>query len=276
MNETPKQWLLCNDGSPQSAAAVKLGARLAAALQAQIALLTAAGCGEPERILVEAAVPYECINAALPILPTVRAQTTLHNYDLVVLGDLRRKWPLQWLRGSYTRQILSEVTAPLLVVPDMHPLTRRILMCCGDLWYPVETMAWVTRIAQAFGADVTLLYVVPQVQRSYPVLRAMEDAWGALLQTDTPQGRNLKACREALVQAGIETAIKLRHGAIAEQILAETREGEYDLVALGSTYSTQSLRRYFVGSVTDAIVEQARRPVLVVRHNRDMGSLPPD
>jgi len=97
-------------------------------------------------------------------------------------------------------------------------------------------------------------------------IRQVEDAWGALLQTDTPQGRNLKLGRDALVSLGIETGISLRYGSVVDQILAEIREGEYELVALGSTYAARSLRRYFVRSITDLVVEQAGRPVLVMRN----------
>ena len=122
------------------------------------------------------------------------------------------------------------------------------------------------QIAQATGAEVTLLYVTPQPLLHYPVLREIEDAWGALLQTDTLQGRNLKAGRDTLRGLGVETGVSLRHGPVVEQIMAEIREGEYDLVALGSTYAAQSLYRYFVRSITDLVVEQAGRPVLVVRH----------
>ncbi|MBN1582684.1 MAG: universal stress protein, partial [Anaerolineae bacterium] len=81
-----------------------------------------------------------------------------------------------------------------------------------------------------------------------------------------PQGRNLKAGRDALRVLGIETGISLRHGIVTEQIMDEIHEGEYDLVALGSTYAAQSLRRYYVHSITDLVVENAHRPVLVVRH----------
>jgi nucleotide-binding universal stress UspA family protein len=76
----------------------------------------------------------------------------------------------------------------------------------------------------------------------------------------------LKAGQDALRRLGIETGVSLRHGPVAEQIMAEIREGEYDMVALGSTYAAQSLRRYFESSITDLVVEHAGRPVLVVRH----------
>lgn len=69
-----------------------------------------------------------------------------------------------------------------------------------------------------------------------------------------------------------ETGGKLRHGPVAQQIMSEIREGEYDLVALGSTYAGRGLRRYFASGITDLVVEHAGRPVLVVRHRHGLGA----
>lgn len=273
--------LLCTDGSPQSEAALALGARLASCLAARVTLLGA--LDEPDRE-AQLTTFLDERNAALKeigvlsegvILPTflrcaVTAQAAAEPYDMVVVGDQERGWFRRWLRGPSTRRILRDVSSPVLVVPADRRHIKRILMCSGDLWYPAELLAWVQRIAIACAAEVSLIYVVPQPQLSYPLLRDVEDAWGALLQTDTPQGRHLNACRGALLQAGVEIGVKLRHGPVIEQILAEVLEGEYDLIALGSTYAGRGLRRYFAPSVTDALVERAGRPALVVRHHGEI------
>lgn len=269
--------LLCTDGTSKSEGALAFGARLAAMLEASVTVLGA--CEQPaqEAALAETladlcarvtadGVTCETVLHPMPLRHAVVAQATAIAYDMVIVGLTERGWLRARLRGPSSRRILQYVTAPVLVAPFDRPALRHILLCSGDLWYPATTMEIVQRIALRAGAEVTLLYVVPEPQHSYPVLREVEDAWGALLQTDTLQGRNLRSCQEALHTQGIETGIKLRHGPVAEQILAEVREGEYDLVALGSTYAAQSSRRYFVPGITDRIVEHAGRPVLVVRH----------
>lgn len=269
--------LVCTDNTPLSDAALAFGTRLAQALQATVTVLVA-----PERPrhgpelasalvdvcaqMTEAGLDCDIVTHPEFLRRAVVAQTASTVYDLVIIGLVERGWLRRWLRGPSTRRILRDVAAPALIVPSDRQAIRNILLCSGDLWYPSEIVEKVQCIALATGAEVTLLYVTPQPQLSYPILRDIEDAWGALLQTDTPQGRNLKACREALRSQDIEAGVKLRHGFVPEQILAEIREGEYDLVALGSTYATQSLRRYFVSSITDIIVEQSGRPTLVVRH----------
>jgi nucleotide-binding universal stress UspA family protein len=269
--------LLCTDGTPRSEGALAFGPQLAKLLEASVTLLGAFEQPAQEAALTAtladvcarmtaAGIPCETVLHPMPLRHAVIAQATAITYDLVIVGLTERGRLRRWLRGPSSRRILQHVTAPVLVVPFDRPAVRNILLCSGDLWYPATTMEMVQHIALSTGAEVTLLYVIPQPQLSYPVLREVEDAWGALLQTDTLQGRNLKSCQETLRSQGIETGIKLRHGPVTEQILAEIREGEYDMVALGSTYAAQSLRRYFAPGITDRIVEHAGRPVLVVRH----------
>ncbi len=269
--------LLCTDGTPRSEGALAFGARLAQMLGASVTVLGA--CEQPAQETTFAAtlaeirarltadgVACEAVLHPMPIRHAVVAQATAIAYDMVIVGLVERGRLRRWLRGPSTRRILQYVAAPVLVAPFDRPAIRNILLCSGDLWYPAATLEMVQQIALSAGAEVTLLYVVPEPQFTYPVLREMEDAWGALLQTDTVQSRNLRSCQEALRSQGIETGVKLRHGPVAEQILTEIREGEYDMVALGSTYAAQSLRRYFAPGITDRMVEHAGRPVLVVRH----------
>jgi len=270
--------LLCTEGTPRSEPAAAFGCRLAAQLGARVTVLEAtASPAQPFLPALSAASLCATLSAAglesqaivRPEVPrqAIVRQAAQEAYDLIVIGLLQRgNWLRRWLRGPSTRRVLQGVTAPVLVVPADRPVLRRILLCSGDLWYPAAMVRFVGMLAQATGAEVTLLHVTPHPTRYYPILRQVEDAWGALLQTDTPQGRNLKLGRDALVSLGVETGISLRYGSVVDQILAEIREGEYELVALGSTYAARSLRRYFVRSITDLVVEQAGRPVLVMRN----------
>ena len=269
--------LLCTDGTSHSGPALTFGCRLAALLAAQVTVLGASARPDRgptlSRSLADACATLSdsglaCDTVIRQALPrrAIAAQAHAGRYYLVIVGLLEHGRIRRWLRGPSTRRILRDVAAPVLVVPAHRPALRHILLCSGDLWYPAETVRLVGQIALSAQAEVTLLYVIPQPLLHYPILREIEDAWGALLQTDTPQGRNLKAGRDTLRRLGIETGVKLRHGPVAQQIMAEIREGEYDLVALGSTYAAQGLRRYFASGITDLVVEHAGRPVLVVRH----------
>jgi len=269
--------LLCIDDTPRSQPVLALGERLALHLHAEVTLLIATP-QSPSPLLVTTATDV-CTRLRTAELPctlltqtdtprrAIIAQTETVPYDLVIVGLLKRGRLQRWLRGPFIRRVLQTVSVPVLIVPSDRPTLQRILLCSSDLWYPVETIRLVGQIAQATHAEVTILYVIPQPTLHYPVLHEIEDAWGALLQTDTPQGRNLKAGRDTLRALGIDTGISLRHGVVAEQIMAEIRTGEYDLVALGSTYAPQSSgRRFYMPSITEEVIAEAHRPVLVVRH----------
>lgn len=272
--------LVCTDGTPASAPALTFGASLATSLRAQVTVLQAPAGHPWEQLATRAssavrdelqAAGIDCRTISRSEFPrqAIVAQATQDGYDVVVLGLLERGgWLRRWLRGPSTRRVLQHVASPVLVVPADRPPPRRILLCSGDLWYPAETIDLVGQIAQATRAEVTLLYVVPKPPLDYPILHELDDNWGALLQMDNPQARNLKAGRETLRQRGIQTLLSLRHGSVIDQIMDEIHTGEYDLVALGSTYAARSLHRYFEASITDRVVERANRPVLVVRHHR--------
>jgi nucleotide-binding universal stress UspA family protein len=272
--------LICTDGTPSSAPATTFGTFLAASLRADVTVLQAPAGHPWEQLAARAAaavrddlteVGLECQVISRSEFPrrAIVAQSTESTYDILIVGLLGRgSWLRRWLRGPSTRRVLQQVAMPVLVVPADRTVIGRILVCSGDLWYPAETIELVGQIARAFRSEVTLLYVVPKPPLDYPILHEIENNWGALLQMDNPQARNLKAGREALRRHGIETLVSLRHGPVIGQILDEIHTGEYDLVALGSTYAAQSLHRYFDASVTDRVVEHANRPVLVARHKQ--------
>jgi nucleotide-binding universal stress UspA family protein len=271
--------LICTDGTPASDAATGFGTQLAIALQAGVTVVEAPAGRPWERLTSQAsqAVRQSLAEAGLACDIVVRtetprraiaAQSHAMAYDIVIVGLLERGNRLRrWLRGPSTRRVLQDVAAPVLVVGADRSMIRRILLCSSDLWYPEENIRIVGEIAAATRAEVTLLYVVPTPTMDYPVPNRTDEEWGALLTTDTPQSRNLKAGRQALVDRGIPTTLSLRHGQVIDQIMDEIHTGEYDLVALGSTYAAQSLHRYFVSSIMDRVVEHAHRPVLVVRHH---------
>ncbi len=271
-------FLICTDGTPASDPATSFGALLAIALQAEVTVVEAPA-GQPwKRLASQAseAVRQSLADAGLGCSVVVRsesprraivAQTQAAEYDIVVVGLLQRGNRLRrWLRGPSTRRVLEDVTVPVLVVGADRSAVQRILLCSSDLWYPEENIRLVGQIAPATRAEVTLLYVVPKPTMDYPVPNRIDDDWGALLTTDTPQSRYLKAGRQALQDRGVPTMLSLRHGLVIDQIMDEIHTGEYDLVALGSTYAARSLHRYFVTSIMDRVVERAHRPVLVVRH----------
>jgi nucleotide-binding universal stress UspA family protein len=273
--------LLCDDGTPASDPALTFGEMLVRLLRADATVLevyqgTASTTESAPRVvglcerLSSDGLRCQIIRQVGIPRHVVLEQASQKVYSLVVIGLLERGSLLRrWLRGPSTRRILQSLEPPLLVVPADRQELHRILFCSGELWYPAEIVRIVSEIARAARAEVTLLHVVPQSSQTYPMGHYVEEIWGAILQSDAPQAKHLNDSLAALRESGIEARINLRHGGVPDQIKAEIQEGEYDLIALGSTYTSQSLYRLFTRSITDYIVEHAQRPVLVVRHHPD-------
>jgi nucleotide-binding universal stress UspA family protein len=78
-------------------------------------------------------------------------------------------------------------------------------------------------------------------------------------------GRSLRKALELAKQAGLNAKVVAREGHIVEQILAEIKEGEYDIVCMGSSYSAHSMRQLYTPNVTAEVAEAAHCPVMTAR-----------
>jgi nucleotide-binding universal stress UspA family protein len=80
----------------------------------------------------------------------------------------------------------------------------------------------------------------------------------------TPEGELLLRDLQALERPGVRSRPKVRHGLVVDEILAEVRDGDYDLVVIGA-YRGAGWQRILLDDLAHQIVVQLERPVLVVR-----------
>jgi nucleotide-binding universal stress UspA family protein len=116
---------------------------------------------------------------------------------------------------------------------------------------------------------VTILHVVPPTDLDYPSTRGLRGHLADLADTNTLPGRSLRKALEIAQKAGLNARATARQGNVVEEILAEIREGDYDLVCMGSAYSAHTLRQYYAPNVTAEVAEAAHRPVLTARSKRE-------
>jgi len=76
--------------------------------------------------------------------------------------------------------------------------------------------------------------------------------------------KDLAPSRKVLDKAGISHDMAIRFGDIAEQILAEIKSSECDMIVLGSK-GRGALKNLVVGSVAQKVLASASVPVLLVR-----------
>jgi len=184
---------------------------------------------------------------------------------IVVLGPLGRTPLRRFFLGRSIRHFMEDQLAPILYVSQSRLPIRKILVCMGGLGYAMDVFHEALAIASPLQASLSFLHVVEPVTLDYPLAQEVEAHWKDLVNTDTPQGRILRQALSETSDLGIAPEVKLRHGHIVPEILKEIETGDYDLVCMGSIFSSHSLRHLSLPNVTAEIAETVHSPILVVR-----------
>lgn len=186
-----------------------------------------------------------------------------------VLGPLGRPPIRHWLARRSIRHFMEVVTGPIIYVPESRLPVRKLLICLGGLGYEVTAEHIAVQVALKSHTAITLLHVVPPVDLDYPTARAERAGWQHLADTDTPVGRSLRQVMEIANQMGLSVTVKGRRGNVVEEILAEIKEGDYDLLCMGSPYSANVFRQLYTPNVTAEVAETAGIPVLTARFKKE-------
>jgi nucleotide-binding universal stress UspA family protein len=267
--------LICNDGSEQAERAMRLGATIAAACQAEVTLLgiqESPGASQAlldslkrgQSLLEDKKIHAELITkSGNPIEEIVkRARETV--YDLVVIGAARKETRGAFWMSSKTYKLIKEVRSPVLSVAGETTSISRILICSGGKRYIDDAVLLTRTIAVGLNATVTLLHVTSEPPGILAHLPRVEQDAEFLLRSQSELAKNLRREKETLESMGVRTEIKLRHGGVLDQVLREIREGNYELVVAGSALS-RGFRTYVLGDVTREIINRATCAVLVAR-----------
>lgn len=185
---------------------------------------------------------------------------------IVVISPLGRSQLKRWLTGRSLRLLMEKITSPILYVPEVRLPLKRILVCIGGLGYAETTEELAFQIASANKADVTILHIIPPTDLDYPTTQNVRDHVDDLAETDTLQGRNLKKGLGIAKKYGLSANAVVRQGNVVEEILAEAKVGDYDLVCMGSSYSAHTLRQLYTSNVTAEVAETLHCPVLTARY----------
>jgi nucleotide-binding universal stress UspA family protein len=92
----------------------------------------------------------------------------------------------------------------------------------------------------------------------------LECSTRALLESDAREAVHLRKDLKILEDLNVPGEAKVRHGLVVDEILAEAREGDYDLVAVGANVAS-GFQRFILTDTTEQTVMGSDRPVLVVR-----------
>jgi nucleotide-binding universal stress UspA family protein len=275
------EFLIATNGSKGTWAAIEYGAWLAARMQAKVLLL---GISEkPAPGAIDDHHPLDDIFAraveafqkngleytleiqkgqAEQVLP-VRAN---QGDFLTIVSPLGRPWLRRWLTGRSFRALMEGIKGPILYVPEVRLPLKNILISAGGLGYEVDAENLALTVAALSRADVTILHVVPPTDLDYPTTRDARKHVKDLQDTDTILGRSLRKGLEIAEAAGLNAKLITRQGHVVEEILAQIKNGNYDLVCMGSRYSAHALRQLYTPNITAEVAEATSCPLLTVRH----------
>jgi nucleotide-binding universal stress UspA family protein len=276
--------LVCSDGSERCGRAFVSAAVIAAATKAETTVLgiTENEQGEGgllETLREEAAVfreketKLQIVTKFGDMVAEIVRQTRQINYDLVVIGAERRGTQEFFLPSTKAYSIAETIAPPVLVVPRSRPELKRILICSGGGTYIDNAVRFTSKMAKQLSASITLLNVVPEPPAMHATLFRRQDDVEALLNSGSALARNLRNEKEIAERAGVPVIVRIRHGIVIDQILAEVQESDYDLVVVGSWPVRDPWRNYVIGNVTRDIINRTDRPVLVIRSDKEPASL---
>ena len=276
--------LITTNGFEGSWPSIEYGAWLAESLKAKAILL--AVNEHPKPVQPDAGHPLEkfCDRAAQLLQARhVEHSLELRNGDaeqiipmkagegefITVIGPLGRSILRRWLMGRSIRHLMSEISKPIVYVPQARIPLRKLLICIGGLGYGMTAEHFAMQIAESAQAEVTLLHVVPPLELDYPTARIMRSEWQHLVETNTPVGRSLRRAIETAQAAGLTARVVGRQGNVVEEILAEAQEGQYDLLCMGSPYGTNTLRQLYAANVTADIAQSITCPLVTARYKKE-------
>ena len=276
--------LICSDGKPGADNATRIGGLLAGPSHAETTLLGIAEKPSDERPLRDAleaqaqslradgVAPEIVVRAGEPVRQILN-QTSTATYDLVVIGARRTGRKGLYWRSEKTYEVIKAIPPPVLVALGECNRLKRFLVCTGGKEFIEEAVQLTGKVAAAVGASVTLLHVMAEPPAIYADLVRLEEDVNRLLESGSELGLNLRRQKEELERLGVPAEVRVRHGIVIDQVFAQVRQGDHDLIVTGSSQARGMLRHYIMGDLTRSILNRANCAVLVARSGKSKGPI---
>lgn len=266
---------IATDGSTLAHRGLESGCSMAKLLDARLTVLAVASDRAPsehnQQIMQQVRSVAEAQGLRPEIVPLVGYPDEVlldylaqHTIDLLWLGAFQDRGAGSTTAiGTTAQRLVQYAPASVYLCKGHRAKMRRILACVArDDTVVVDVAA---QLANATGAHLSVIHVLPTSGAGYPAATTAEPGVPAMEQvmdTDPDLAGVLQTWASRLEQAGIQQdVLQLAQGPAAERILKSARDGDYDLVVVGS----QSGPGHFLGSVANSVVRFGESSVLVVR-----------
>ena len=142
-------------------------------------------------------------------------------------------------------------------------LPKKILVPTDMSTYSLSALQYAEIVAEVFGAEITLIHIVPGSEKSTEVKKGKgERQEGEMSIEESRKMISHMLMDKDLVIRSIK--ILVRNGSPAEEIVKAAKETDTDIIIM-STHGRTGVRRTVIGSVAEKVVRYALCPVLTVK-----------
>ena len=219
----------------------------------------------PIKRVVMAGTPSE------PAADVIVDYAKANGMDFIVMGTHGRRGARRLFLGSVTEEVARRAPCPVLTMRagrTAWPLPRveRILVPVDFSDSTRDVVGSATRMAEHYGAAVTLLHVVDL--EFYPYYGFGSDPYPMVeKEIMASSDRQLASLATELQAAGIVTTWLTEKGHTAATIRQVADRRDVDMIVIGS-HGRSGLDRALMGSVSEKVLRTAHCPVLLV-HTAD-------
>jgi nucleotide-binding universal stress UspA family protein len=188
------------------------------------------------------------------------------DYDLVVLGWSPVSGYLRLLRPTVERVIDGSIFPVAIVKKNGKPIERVLICDSGALEKPL-LIRFKEHLSDLFNCNpnISVLHVMSQMSAG-PGLNGWQLEAGAkeLIEAHTPEGTLLERDIEMMEMMRLHPQPIIRHGFVVEEILAEARKGDYDLVVIGAHQGSGGMDM-LLDDIEHQLISHIDRTILVVK-----------
>ena len=182
--------------------------------------------------------------------------------DLVALSTHGRTGLDRLVRGSVAERVLRSCEVPVLLCSPLAFAAQdarfeTILVALDRSERSERVLPLVERMAIAHDSRVKLLRVEPMLVSEVPSPILVGSLWDP-----APLEQSLATAVDRLERAGVKVEASAAYGVVASELLRAS-EGA-SLLAM-TTHGRTGVSRWWFGSVAEAVLRQARCPLLVAR-----------
>ena len=176
-------------------------------------------------------------------IPAVEIIDAAKDCDLIVLGRYGESSTLEERKslGAVAERVLRSATHPVFVASDAFVEPQRIVLGFDGSERAREAMTYATELAERLKLPLVAVSVHAD---------------------EVVASKRLEIVRSYTAAHDLEVSTQVLGGDAAEGILASLAEG--DLLAMGA-FGEGRIREWLLGSTTEAVLREARQPILMHR-----------